>query len=450
MATRRAFVGKTVRVLGTVLVLCLVGLVLYVLLADSSQENQTDVVLCRRGTIREFISERGMTRLPETVLISMPFNGRIEAIPWREGTEVKKGQVLARVVPADVENMLAEARAVVARVEAAIRTNRDNRVEETALQQAQQYVESMKSTVEAAAARANASEARYNYAETRLKRVTALVGSGAASQDDVDRAELASIEASLGYREDRLVHAALSSLQAATNLLPTLIQRYIEHKSLVEGELQQQLAEAQARLKMAEENARRAVMTSPYDGVVLHRFVSHEQFLTAGTPLLEIGRWEDLEVEADILTEQAVRIRPGMPVDIFLGANEDVPVCQGRVSRIYPAAFTKLSSLGVEEQRVKVIVALTPETIAKLRERYHVGVGYRVRVHIITQERANVLIVPRIAVVQLDQQHWAVWTRKGGVLRRQPVQVGVMNDREAEIQTGLSEGDEVVLTPMSQ
>jgi len=346
--------------------------------------------------------------------------------------------------------MLAEARAVVARVEAAIRTNRDNRVEETALQQAQQYVESMKSTVEAAAARANASEARYNYAETRLKRVTALVGSGAASQDDVDRAELASIEASLSYREDRLVHAALFSLQAATNLLPTLIQRYIEHKSLVEGELQQQLAEAQARLKMAEENARRAVMRSPYDGVVLHRFVSHEQFLTAGTPLLEIGRWEDLEVEADILTEQAVRIRPGMPVDIFLGANEGVPVCQGRVSRIYPAAFTKLSSLGVEEQRVKVIVALTPETIAKLRERYHVGVGYRVRVHIITQERANVLIVPRIAVVQLDQQHWAVWTRKGGVLRRQPVQVGVMNDREAEIQTGLSEGDEVVLTPMSQ
>ncbi|MGB9687843.1 efflux RND transporter periplasmic adaptor subunit [Thermogutta sp.] len=438
------------RVVGTVLFVCGLGAVLYVIFQSSSKEDQTEVVLCQRGTIKEFISERGMTRLPETVLISMPFNGRIEAIPWREGTEVKKGQVLARIVPADVENMLAEARAVVARVEAAIRTNRDNRVEETALQQAQQYVESMKSTVEAAAARANASEARYNYAETRLKRVTALVGSGAASQDDVDRAQLASIEASLAYRQDRLVYAALSSLQAATNLLPTLIQRYIEHKSLVEGELAQQLAEAQARLKMAEENARRAVMTSPYDGVVLHRFVSHEQFLTAGTPLLEIGRWEDLEVEADILTEQAVRIRPGMPVDIFLGSQEDVPVCQGRVSSIYPAAFTKLSSLGVEEQRVKVIVALIPETIVKLRERYHVGVGYRVRVHIITQERANVLIVPRIAVVQIDQQHWAVWTRRGGVIRRRAVQVGVMNDREAEIREGLNEGDEVVLTPTIQ
>lgn len=450
MATRRAFAGRAVRVLGTSFILCALGLVLYVLLRGSNEKSQTEVIPCRRGTIREFISERGMTRLPETILISMPFNGRIEAIPWREGTKVKKGQVLARIVPADVENMLAEARAVVARVEAAIRTNRDNRVEETALQQAQQYVESMKSTVEAAAARANASEARYNYAETRLKRVTALVGSGAASQDDVDRAQLASIEASLGYRQDRLVHAALSSLQAATNLLPTLIQRYIERKSLVEGELQQQLAEAQARLKMAEENARRAVMTSPYDGVVLHRFVSHEQFLTAGTPLLEIGRWEDLEVEADILTEQAVRIRPGMPVDIFLGSSEDVPVCQGQVSGIYPAAFTKLSSLGVEEQRVKVIVTLAPEAIAKLREQYNVGVGYRVRVHIITQERANVLIVPRIAVVQLDQQRWAVWIREKGAVRRRPVQVGLMNDRQAEIREGLNEGDEVVLTPMTE
>jgi HlyD family secretion protein len=73
-----------------------------------------------------------------------------------------------------------------------------------------------------------------------------------------------------------------------------------------------------------------------------------------------------------------------------------------------------------------------------------------VRVHIITQERANVLIVPRIAVVQIDQQHWAVWTRRGGVIRRRAVQVGVMNDREAEIREGLNEGDEVVLTPTIQ
>ncbi|HOA51734.1 MAG TPA: HlyD family efflux transporter periplasmic adaptor subunit, partial [Thermogutta sp.] len=283
---------------------------------------------CRRGNIQEFVSEKGVTRLRDTVLLTMPFSGRIEAIPWIEGTEVKKGQVLARIVPSDVEQMLEEARAVVARIEAAIRTQKDNRVEETAIAQAQAYVESMKSTVAAAAARVEASEARYNYAQKYAARIAGLVQSGGASQDDLDRTELLKIESALSYQQDRLVHAALVSLQAATNLLPVLIQKYVERKALVEDELVQQLAEAKARLAMVEENARRATMVSPYDGIVLHRYVSQERFLAAGTQLLELGRWHDLEIETEILTQDAVRIKQGMLVDVFLGEDLARPVCR--------------------------------------------------------------------------------------------------------------------------
>ncbi len=417
------------------------------ILSSRTPSADVETVPCRRGNIEEFVSEKGVTRLRDTVLVTMPFSGRIEAIPWIEGTEVKQGQVLARIVPRDVEQMLEEARAVVARIEAAIRTQKDNRVEETAILQAQAYVESMKSTVAAAAARVEASEARYNYAQKHAARIASLVHSGGASQDDLDRTELLKIESSLTYQQDRLVHAALVSLQAATNLLPTLIQKYVERKTLVEDELVQQLAEAKARLAIIEENARRATMVSPYDGVVLHRYVSQERFLTAGTQLLELGRWQDLEIETELLTQDAVRIKQGMPVDVFLGEDLAKPVCRGRVSRIHPAAFTKLSSLGVEEQRVKVMIALNPEDIEMLRRDYNVGVGYRVWVRIVLREKPNVLLVPRISVVREEGDRWVVWVWNQRRMERRTVSVGIMNDSFAEVLSGLAEGEEVVLTP---
>lgn len=431
--------------IGAVVVLVLGGV--FLILTSRSSSPSVEIAPCQRGTIQEVVSEKGITRLSDTVLITMPFNGRIEAIPWVEGTEVKKGQVLARIVPSDVDQMLAEARAVVARIEAAIRTQRDNRVEETAIAQAQAYVESMKSTVSAAAARCEASEARYNYAQKYAARIAGLVRSGGASQDDLDRTELLKIESELSYRQDRLIHAALVSLQAATDLLPTLIQKYVERKLLVEEELKQQLAEAKARLATIEENARRAVMTSPYDRVVLHRYVSQEQFLPAGTRLLELGRWEDLEIEADILTQDAVRLRKDMTVNVFLGENTVKPVCQGKVKRIEPAAFTKLSSLGVEEQRVKVIVELNPKDIEDLRREANLGVGYRVWIRIIVNERHDTLIVPRISVVREESDRWAVWVWTGRRAERRAVTVGIMNDLYAEIVSGLTEGEEVLLTP---
>lgn len=346
-----------------------------------------------------------------------------------------------------MEQRLAEARAVVARIEAAIRTQSDSRIEETAIAQAQAYVESMTSTVSAAAARCDASQARWQYAQKYAARIAGLVRSGGAAQDDLDRSELLKIESELSYRQDRLIHAALVSLQAATDLLPTLIQKYVERKLLVVEELKQQLAEARARLATVEENARRAVMTSPADGVVLHRYVSQEQFLPAGTRLLELGRWEDLEIEAEILTQDAVRLRTGMTAEVFLGENAVEPLCQGKVKRIEPAAFTKLSSLGVEEQRVKVIVELTPQDFEQLPGRANLGVGYRVWVRIIVRERKNTLIVPRISVVREASDRWAVWVWTGRRAERRPVTVGIMNDAYAEILSGLTAGEAVLLTP---
>ncbi|GAB6167313.1 efflux RND transporter periplasmic adaptor subunit [Thermostilla marina] len=408
---------------------------------------EVEVVRTRRGPIREVVEERGMTRLPETHEITMPISGRVERIALREGTPVEKGQVVAKLVDLDIQLPVQQAQAAVDRLEAAIKRNADTTVETTALAQAQKFVESMQATVDAAKARVEAGEAQFNYAEANFGRVQKLYQSNVQTQDDLDRAYLQKVQAAVSYRQDRLVYASLVALQAATDLMPQLIRQYIDRKLLTQAELEKQRAEATVQLLAARENQRRAVMTSPVDGVVLKRYVDDEQFLAAGTPLLEIGNLDELEIEADILSLEVTRIQPGDPVEIFLGSTYRRPAARGKVERIYPAAFTKISSLGVEEQRVKVIVSLEPEEIRRLRAEYQLGVGFRVRVRIVTDEKQDAIVLPRSSVIRNAAGDAYVFAVENGRLVRRPVELGLRNDELVEIVEGVGAGDLVLRSP---
>ena len=124
--------------------------VVVVIAAELSPGTLVDVAPVEIGSIRQFVDERGITRLPETFLITMPYHGRIEGIDVVEGTEVRAGQSVARVVPIDLELSVEQATAVVERLEAALRENADSSLEQTALEQSRQFVESTQATVEAA------------------------------------------------------------------------------------------------------------------------------------------------------------------------------------------------------------------------------------------------------------------------------------------------------------
>ena len=144
-------------------------------------------------------------------------------------------------------------------------------------------------------------------------------------------------------------------------------------------------------------------MTSPVDGVILERAISNEQYLTGGTTLLRIGELDHLEVETDILSEDVVRVRQGHVVEIYGpavggGAGEGV---SGVVHRIYPTGFTKISSLGVEQQRVTVIIRFADGVLDQLRGERNIGVDYRVRVRIFTAEQPDTLLVARSALFRL-------------------------------------------------
>jgi len=431
--------------------------IVYVLSAGTQVETTTAAI----GPIEQFIDERAKTRLPETYLITMPFSGRIDSIvseegenvlrlkDFNEGTRVNRDDDVARIVPGDLRLAVERTNAEVERLEAAIAENDDASVELTAKDQAFQFVKSMAAAVEAAAARKESGKAKLTYAETDLGRVLKLAASGAKTQDDLDLAKLRKVEAGVDFQQDRLVHAAMLAMQAATNLMPTMVQQYIDRKLLKTKEvLRKQKAEAEVRLKQVLQDQRRGTMKSPVDGVILKRFITNERFLSAGTVLLEIGRLEDLEVEADILSLDVVDARRGNPVLIY-GAAIGTRKARGTVHRVYPAGFTKVSSLGVEQQRVKVIIHLDPEDHKRLLAEERLGVGYRVRVRIITASKPRALVVPRSAIFRGPDGGWQLYVVRQRRAQLQKVQVGLINDQQVEITKGLAEGEQVVLAPES-
>ncbi len=403
-------------------------------------------------TIREFVDERAETRLSDTYVVTMPFAGRLDSEPiahLREGTRVAKDEPVARIVPEDLDLAVRQAQAVVERLDAALAENADVGVERTAVEQAAKMVEAMADAVKAAATRIDASRTNFEYAQAHLARTRELRRTNARTEDEWELAIVQHAEAAAAYRQDQLMYAAMVAMDAATKLLPAMIGQYIDRRLERSADvLRRQRDEAQAALELVLQDRQRGTMRSPVDGVVLRRFVEHERSLPAGQELLEIGRLEDLQVEADLLSVDVVDVRPGAPVEIY-GPAVGEPAARGTVARVYPAGFTKLSSLGVEQQRVKVVIDIDPSDRARLLQERRLAVGYRVRIRITTAEKENALVVPRSALFRDAEGRWRVFAIRQGIARKQEVELGLSNDREAEVVGGLEQGERVVDLPDS-
>lgn len=171
--------------------------------------------------------------------------------------------------------------------------------------------------------------------------------------------------------------------------------------------------------------------------------------MTAGEPLLDIGDLNNLEVTADILTAEAVRVQPGDRVEIFGEAIGEKPI-EGIVRQVEPEAFQKMSSLGVEEQRVAVKISFAEGILDKLKASGRtLGLRYQVRVRVTTDEKKDALRVPRTALFRGILGGWQTYRVEKGRANLTDVQVGLMNDHEAEILKGVSAGETVIIAPES-
>jgi HlyD family secretion protein len=141
-----------------------------------------------------------------------------------------------------------------------------------------------------------------------------------------------------------------------------------------------------------------------------------------------------------------VEVKLGDRVEIY-GPAVGLPRAQGTVRQVYPAGFTKVSSLGVEQQRVRVVVAFRPDDLNRLLKDRHLSVGYRVRAKIVVRRKPKALVVPRSALFRGAEGTWNVFAVRGGRIRTEKVETGLLNDQSAEVRAGLAEGDEVVAAP---
>ncbi len=339
------------------------------------------------GPMRVTISEEGRTRVKQRYLITAPASGRLARPQWNEGDRVDRGDVLARITPSPLGSReSAEARARIETAEALVR------------------------------------EAEANVARARVEQEEAVRGR--------ERAEKLAASGSISReRLERAVHAATVAERSLESSL-------FRHRAAVS---EHEVAQAALLALQEERGDARAVLSvaAPVGGRVLRLFEESERVVAAGTPLLEVGDPSDMEVMIDVLSTDAVRVEVGQAVWIEDWGGPD-PL-SGKVSRVEPAAFTRVSALGVDEQRVNVIVDLD-ETPPEL------GDGYRVTGRIVVWEKADALKIPSSALFRVGED-WGVFVIEDGVARTHRVTVGQQNGIEAEILEGLVAGDSVILHP---
>jgi len=399
---------------------------------------KVEVTSPHRGAIQESFTEPARTRLGKEYPVTMPVAGRIARIELEPGDQVQAGQTLVEFDRLPLERAVAEARAAVAELEARITVQDDEKVEQIALTKAEATAKAAAEKFKVAVAQVQAGKARLERAEKELARVQELATKNAVSESALDDARLSVETLQAELRQYESARDEAKAQLAAAGLDPRSVEQGLARKRLQREVLVHQLDQARARLARAEHDLGLAHVRSPIDGVVLERYEQGDSSLPAGRRLMLLGNMSQLEVIADVLTQDALRIGPGSPVVLELAAGRD-PI-PGTVDRIEPAGFTKLSSLGVEQQRVNVIVKLDgPHD--------ELGVGYRLQAQFITGSKSDTLTVPRFSVLQSPDRSFYVFKVVNGKLEEQPITIGLRSDLEMEVTEGLSESDQIVAVP---
>jgi HlyD family secretion protein len=350
-----------------------------------------------KGPLRVSVLEEGRTRIKERFVVSAPVAGVLSRVALDVGDEVEKGAALGLVKPLQSEVLDPRTRA-----------------------QAEAQVAAAAARLRAAEQQVKAAAAAADYAETEVRRLRKLVARGDVARDEFDRAD-ANARQTIAQRRsaEADVERARYDLEAARTAL--------QYSGVAPQEGQSE----------------QVVIHAPVDGQVLKLYRESEGVVAAGQEILEIGDSRDLEVEVDVLSADAVRIPVGGRV-LFERWGGDAEL-EGRVRVIEPAGFTKVSALGVEEQRVWVIV----DFVSPRQTWERLGDGYRVEARFVLWEAEDVLQIPASSLLR-QGDGWAVFRAQGDRARLHPVKPGQRDGLRAQILQGLEPGQTVVAHPPSE
>ena len=357
---------------------------------------EVDLSGVNTGSLLVAVSEEGETRIRDVYTVSAPITGRMLRIESEVGDEVVAAQsLIAQIEPTDPEFL-------------------DIRSEE----EARAAVKTAEASLKLAQAQLAEAESEFEFAALEVERANKLSDAKVMSKREVD-------EAQRNYKSKRaIVNTAKARLVAR----------------------QHELAQARAHLvspadlQNADRECDCVTVLAPVSGNILQILEESEAVVERGTPLVEIGNPRELEIVVDFLSSDAVKIQPGQRVIIKRwGGAKDL---QGKVRNIEPFGFTKTSALGIDEQRVNVIVDIVspPERWQRL------GHGYQVDVDVVLWEQESILKIPLTALFR-NGDSWAVFVSEAGIARLSEIELGRRNGLEAEIKSGLKNGDLIVLHP---
>ncbi len=376
----------------------LLGLALAILagfyLAMREKPVLVDTAAVKRGAMQVTIREEGITQVKDVYTVSAPIAGHLDRTTLEEGAAVIADQtVVGRIHPPEPPFL-----------------------DERALAEFTAAAEAARSAVALAEVEHAQAEKSLDLARSEYNRAAQLAKTNVVSERALEQA----------YNDLQLQEAQVASTEAVISLRKA------------------ELASALARLRQPRDiNAAASgadcciELTSPVDGVILKVLARSEQAVTQGAPIIEIGDPTKLEVVVDLQSSDAPRVRPGSRAIISdWGGDTDL---SATVRRIDPAAFTQVSSLGIEEQRVNVILDL--DTVPP-----ELGHGYRVLASLVVWSADDVLQIP-IGALFRSGGEWAAFAVSDGRAELRRIEIGRINDEFAQITGGLEEGDTVILYP---
>jgi HlyD family secretion protein len=369
------------------------AVLVYLLLPQPAEVDLAPVV---RGPMQVTVDEDGKTRIRERYVISAPLSGRISRIELHPGDLVLSEKTLLAVIDP---------------VDPALLNDRDRA-------EAEARVKGAEAARQRAAAALQEAKAVVELARHELERANKLMETRSISRQDFDSAE---------HKEA----AATEQFRVAT--FGVRISEY-------ELELSQAALLRSRPGFRGDTDAWRLHLHSPVDGCVLRVFQEDATVVSPGMRLLEVGDPADLEVEVDVLSTDAVKITPG--ADVLIENWGEATPLKGRVRLVEPAGFTRISALGVEEQRVLVFVTF----VDPYESRRRLGDAFRIDARIVVWEAEDVLKVPAGALFR-DGDVWAAFRARSGRANLTRIRVGQSNGIETEVLDGLQPGDEVILHP---
>ena len=351
---------------------------------------EVEVASARRGELVVTVDEDGVTRVTDRFVVSAPLSGNLARIALHPGDSVKQGDVIARILP--LRAPLLDARS---------RRESEARVNATSAGLAQ------------AKAQIDRARVARDYAVEESENARTLEKTGTLSRQALERALV----------DERSRAAELASAEFAA--------RVAEHELT--------MARAALGRMSASDGGEQFEVTSPVSGRVLKVFQQSEGVVQPGTNLLEVGDPSALEIAVDILTSDAVVVVPGASVTIDEWGGAPL---SAKVRMIEPSAFTRLSALGVEEQRVNAVM----DVVSPYESWKALGDGYRVAARIEVYRAEDTLMIPWSALFRRGQS-WAVFAVVGAVAELRPVRIGRKSELDAEVLEGLEAGTPVILHP---